>query len=113
MVEASTKHETKAIVAHLTLVPNESTNERAMADAGAKRLLAAVAEFHEEGPPNQVKKRRKGRHLGAPQETVRLATDEAMADDAMRSVEHEIRQVDDAIAKASDKSFVWRVGRPR
>jgi hypothetical protein len=49
----------------------------------------------------------------APQEMARLAADGVTADDAMRSVQCEIRQLDDAIARASDKSFTWRVGCTR
>jgi hypothetical protein len=66
VVEASMKHETKVVVAHLTLVPSEPMSERAMAEAGAQRLLAAVAELQlrKEGQSSQVNKRRKGLHLG-------------------------------------------------
>jgi hypothetical protein len=56
---------------------------------------------------------RAGATYQAPQEMARLAADEITADDAMRSVQREIRQLDEAIAKASDRSFVWRVGRTR
>jgi hypothetical protein len=56
---------------------------------------------------------RAGATYQAPKEMARLAADEVTADDAMRSVQREIRQLDEAIAKASDKSFVWRVGRPQ
>jgi hypothetical protein len=56
---------------------------------------------------------RAGATYQAPQETARLAADEVTADDAMRSAQREIRQLDEAIARASDKSFVWRVGRRR
>jgi hypothetical protein len=56
---------------------------------------------------------RAGATYQAPQEMARLAADEMTADDAMRSVQREIRQLDEAIARASDRSFVWRVGRTR
>ena len=45
MVEASRENETSEVVAHLTLVPNEPTTAKALAEAGAQRLLAAVAEL--------------------------------------------------------------------
>jgi hypothetical protein len=66
VVEASTKHETRVVVTHLTLVPSEPMSETAMAEAGAQRLLAAVAELQlrKEGQSSQVNKRRKRQHLG-------------------------------------------------
>jgi hypothetical protein len=65
VVEASTKHETKVVVAHLTLVPSEPMSETAMAEAGAQRLLDAVAELQlrKEGLSIQVN-RRKRLHCG-------------------------------------------------
>ena len=68
MVEASTKHETKVVVAHLTLVPSEPMSETAKAEAGTQRLLAAVTELQlrKEGQSksNQMNKPRKGLHRG-------------------------------------------------
>ena len=47
----------------------------------------------------------------APREMAQLAADEVTADDAMRSVQREIRQLDEAIAKASHKGFGTRAQR--
>jgi hypothetical protein len=64
VVEASREHETSASVAHLTLVPNEPTTETAAAEAGAQRLLVAVAELQlrKEGELDQLSQRRQRTH---------------------------------------------------
>jgi hypothetical protein len=66
VVEASREHETSASVAHLTLVPNEHTTETASAEAGAQRLLVAVAELQlrKEGELDQLSRRRLRMHRG-------------------------------------------------
>jgi hypothetical protein len=56
---------------------------------------------------------RAGATYQAPREMAQLAADEVTADDAMRGARREIRQLDEAIARASDKTFVWRIGRAR
>jgi hypothetical protein len=66
VVEASREHETGLSAAHLTLVPNELTTETALAEAGAQRLLAAVAELqlHKDEQPDELSKRRQRVHRG-------------------------------------------------
>jgi hypothetical protein len=61
VVEASTKHVTKVVVPYLTLVPSEPMSETAMAEAGAQRLLVAVAELQlrKEGQSSQVNNRKR------------------------------------------------------
>jgi hypothetical protein len=46
-----------------------------------------------------------------PREKARLGADEVTADDAMRSVQREIRRLDEEIVRASDGAFRSRVGR--
>jgi hypothetical protein len=46
-----------------------------------------------------------------PQEKARLGADEVTADDAMRSVQREIRRLDEEILRTSDGAFRSRVGR--
>jgi hypothetical protein len=64
VVEASTNHETKVDAPHLTLVPSEPMSETAMAEAGAQRLLAAVAELQlrKEGQSSQLNNRERLHH---------------------------------------------------
>jgi hypothetical protein len=66
VVEASTTHETNSVVTHLTLVPNEPTTEMASVEAGAQRLLAAVAglQLHEVEQLDQLSRRRQRKHRG-------------------------------------------------
>jgi hypothetical protein len=66
VVEASREHEMSASVAHLTLVPNEPTTKTASAEAGAQRLLVAVAELQlrKEGELDQLSLRRQRTHRG-------------------------------------------------
>jgi hypothetical protein len=66
VVEASREHETNLDVAHLTLVPSEPTTATASAEAGAQRLLAAVAELQlrKDGQSDELSKRRQRVHRG-------------------------------------------------
>ena len=66
MVEASRENETSVVVAHLTLVPNEPTTATALAEAGAQRLLAAVAELQlrKDGQSDELSRRRQRAHRG-------------------------------------------------
>jgi hypothetical protein len=53
-------------VAHLTLVPNGPTTATALAEAGAQRLLAAVAELQvrKDGQSDELSQRRQRAHRG-------------------------------------------------
>ena len=66
MVEASRENEASAVVAHLTLVPNGPTTATALAEAGAQRLLAAVAELQlrKHGQSDELSRRRQRAHRG-------------------------------------------------
>ena len=66
VVEASREHETNLDVAYLPLVPNEPTTSTASAEAGAQRLLAAVAELQlrKDGQSDELSKRRQRAHRG-------------------------------------------------
>ena len=66
MVEASRENEASAVVAHLTLVPNGPTTATALAEAGAQRLLAAVAELQlrKDGQSDELSRRRQRAHRG-------------------------------------------------
>jgi hypothetical protein len=66
VVEASRENEASAVVAHLTLVPNGPTTATALAEAGAQRLLAAVAELQlrKDGQSDELSRRRQRAHRG-------------------------------------------------
>ncbi len=66
MVDASRKHETSVAGVYLKLVPNEHTIETALAEAGAHRLLAAVAALQscQDGQLDQLRKHRQRAHRG-------------------------------------------------
>ena len=66
MVEASRENETGMAMAHLTLVPNGPTTATALAEAGAQRLLAAVAELQlrKDGQSDELSQRRQRAHRG-------------------------------------------------
>jgi hypothetical protein len=46
-----------------------------------------------------------------PREKARLGADEVTADDTMRSVQREIRRLDEEIVRASNEAYRSRVGR--
>jgi hypothetical protein len=79
VVEAS-RNQTSTVVAHLTLVANEPTTETASAEAGAHRLLAAVAELQlrEDAECDQLSKRRRGTHRGREYASPRKAAERGL-----------------------------------
>ncbi len=119
----------------------EASSETELEEAGARRLLAAVDELSERA--SHLKRRREQlraslpelsqnradtyrlnsdaltlRRTGAtyqdPQKMAQLGEAEVTADDAMRGVQLEIRQLDHEIGeigRSSDGAFGWRVGR--
>ena len=60
MIEASNQPDNYPVVRRLTLVHDEAQSETALADAGAHRLLAAVAELqlHENEQRDELSQRR-------------------------------------------------------
>jgi hypothetical protein len=115
--------------------PNETTLE----EAGARRLLAAVDELNESATHGLKRRReqlwaslpalsqnradayrlnsdalalsRTGTAYQDPQKMALLSEAEATADNAMRGVQREIRQLDEEIGSASDGAYLWKIGR--
>ncbi len=125
----------------ITAVSTTTPTETELEEAGARRLLAAVDELSKRA--SHLKRRREQltaslpelsqnradtyrlnsdaltlRRTGAtyqdPQKMAQLGEAEVTADDAMRGVQLEIRQLDHEIGeigRSSDGAFGWRVGR--
>lgn len=125
----------------ITNVPTTAPDESELEEAAARRLLAAVDELSERA--SHLKRRREqlcetlpalsrnradayrlnsdalthartGATYQDPQKMAQLGEAEVTADDAMRGVQREIRQLDEEIEKigrASDGAFGSKVGR--